>query len=190
VAFRTRSLLSAAMMLGISLGTFAAGKPADPFDYNFCGGERVFPIVGAEFSTVCGPRNMVALGRRGKIMWFFPSSDGKPEHSRKGQYRLNDAQLLKLSMLAEVAQVSPSPKPVAVGVQYKLGINFSGRPYRTMHTGFTEKYLPGTRLLKAILALIPDKPELPECSGLPRIFDPIKTRIEREHEHRVSRKVR
>ena len=26
-------------------------KPTNPFDYNFCGGERVYPIIGVNFST-------------------------------------------------------------------------------------------------------------------------------------------
>jgi hypothetical protein len=180
-------LFSAGVFVFASLVTYAAGKPHDPFDYNFCGGERVYPIVGVEFSTICGPRNMVALGRRGKIMWFFPSADGKMENSKKGQYKLSDMQLLRLSMLAEVTQISPPAKPVAARVQYKLGVNFSGRPFSAVHTGLTEKYLPSSQLLKSILELVPDQPDLPDCSGPLQVFDPIKTRIEREQLHKVSR---
>jgi hypothetical protein len=179
--------MTTALLLVVSVATYAAGKPRDPFDYNFCGGERVYPIVGVEFSTICGPRNMVALGRRGKVMWFFPSADGKKANSKKGEYKLSDRQLLRLSMLAEVTQISPPAKPVATRVQYKLGVNFSGRPFSSVHTGLTEKYLPSSRLLKAILELVPDQPDLPDCSGPLQVFDPIKTRIERERLYKVSR---
>ncbi|MCG6976965.1 MAG: hypothetical protein LJE56_11305 [Acidiferrobacterales bacterium] len=178
---------SAVVLLCMVSTIFAAGKANDPFDYNFCGGERVYPIVGVEFSTICGPRNMVALGRRGKIMWFFPSADGKMKTSKKGQYKLNDMQLLRLSMLAEVTQVSPPAKPVAARVQYKLGVNFSGRAFSEVHTGLTGNYLPSSQLFKAMLELVPDQPDLPDCSGSLQVFDPIKTRIEREQLHKVSR---
>ena len=60
---------------GTAIAAPKEDKPIDPFDYNFCGGERVYPIVGVNISTACGPRNQIALGRRGKIMWFFPGSE-------------------------------------------------------------------------------------------------------------------
>jgi hypothetical protein len=109
------------------------------------------------------------------------------ETSKKGQYKLNDMQLLRLSMLAEVTQVSPPAKPVAARVQYKLGVNFSGRPFSAVHTGLTGKYLPSSQLFKAMLELVPDQPDLPDCSGSLQVFDPIKTRVEREQRHKVSR---
>lgn len=183
----TPRLLSLILLLMVSVTTFASGKPNDPFDYNFCGGERVYPIVGVEFSTICGPRNMVALGRRGKVMWFFPSVDGRMENSKKGQFMLNDMQLFRFSLLAEVTQVSPPAIPVPAKVQYKLGVNFSGRPFRSMHSGLTEKYLPSSQLLKAVLEVIPDKPELPDCDGPLRVFDPILTRAERERHYKLVR---
>lgn len=77
-------------------------KPIDPFDYNFCGGERVYPIVGVNISTACGPRNQIALGRRGKIMWFFPGN--RHSKSYKGQMKLSKDQLARLSIMAEVAR--------------------------------------------------------------------------------------
>lgn len=180
---RKPRLMSLILLLMISVATFASEKQKDPFDYNFCGGERVYPIVGVEFSTVCGPRNMVALGRRGKVMWFFPSADGKMENSKKGQFKLSDTQLLRFNLLAEVTQVSPPAEPVPAKVQYKLGVNFSGRPFSTVHTGLTDQYLPSSQLLKAILEIIPDKPHLPDCGGPLRVFDPIMSRVEREQRY-------
>jgi hypothetical protein len=185
---RAPRLMSLILLLTVSLTTFASGKPKDPFDYNFCGGERVYPIVGIEFSTICGPRNMVALGRRGKVMWFFPSVDGKMENSKKGQFKLTEMQLLRFSLLAEVTQISPPAKPIPAKVQYKLGVNFSGRPFSAVHTGLTEKYLPSSQLLKAVLEVIPDKPELPDCGQPLRVFDPILSRVERERRYKLVRR--
>jgi len=170
------SILSLVFLLPVAT---AGDNPINPFDYNFCGGERVYPVVGIEFSTSCGPRNMVALGRRGKLSWFFPDSHGSGQGDRKGIYRLSDQQLLDLSRLAEVVQIAQPPAPMASPVQYKLGLNFSGRPFQRVHTGLTDKYSPSTRLFRRLLELVPDKPYLPECGGEPVIFDPIKTRSER-----------
>ena len=171
--------LVAVMVPGLLMAAQPAKeKPADPFDYNFCGGERVYPIVGAEFATMCGPRNMVALGRRGKLMWFFP--DMINEGARQGAIRLSDAQLLELSLLAEVVQVAPPAQPVALPVQYKLGVNFSGRPYQRVHTGLDERYLPSHKLFRRMLSLVPDQPLLPDCGAGPVVFDPILTRVERQ----------
>lgn len=158
----------------------AADKPIDPFDYNFCGGERVYPVVGVHFSTACGPRNMMALGRRGKISWFFPDTHKTGKHIRKGTYHLTDDQLLRLSKLAEVVMIAEPARPKATTIQYRLGVDFSGRPFRRTHTGLTDKYLPSTELFNEILALVPDKPYLPGCSGSGEIFDPKKTIAERK----------
>jgi hypothetical protein len=154
----------------------AEDGPSDPFDYNYCGGERVYPVIGVNFGTECGPRNQIALGRRGKLSWFFPSARGIAPRSN-GTRKLDEAALAKLSLLAEAAQVSDSPATRAGRVMYRMGINFSGRRPRRVHTAMTEAYIPATKLLRAMLALVPDPPTLPECSTEPRIFDPTENRM-------------
>lgn len=166
-------LLCIFCMMGIPSLACAQEKPKDPFDYNFCGGERVYPVVGVEFATACGPRNIIALGRRGKISWFFPGPDGTSKGQRMGAFRLTDKQLFRLSLLAEVVQVADVPKPVAARVQYRFGLNFSGRELRRIHTGVTDDYVPSTHLFQQMLKLVPDKPLLPDCPGKAAIFDPI-----------------
>jgi len=163
------AILSGALGSGT---TFAENKdkPTNPFDYNFCGGERVYPIVGANIATICGPRNQVALGRRGKISWFFPAYGKQPE--KKGSYRLSDEQLMELSLLAEVVMVSSPVPPQPAKVIYKMGINFSARKPAYVHAPFTDAYTPGNRLLEAMLKYVPDKPTLPECRTATMLFDP------------------
>lgn len=152
-------------------------KPANPFDYNFCGGERVYPIVGVNIATACGPRNQVALGRRGKISWFFPAYESEPDV--QGSYRLSDEQLAKLSLLAEVTQVSSPPETRPAAVLYKLGINFSARRPAYVYAPLTDAYTPANSLLQAILALVPDHPRLPDCEGAQGLFDPTLHREDR-----------
>jgi len=153
-------------------GAFAADedKPTNPFDYNFCGGERVYPIVGVNIATACGPRNQIALGRRGKISWFYPAHDSEPE--KKGSYRLTDEQLAKLSLLAEVVMVSNSQQPDPGRVIYKMGINFSARRPAYVYASLVDKYTPGNKLLQAMQSYVPDIPKLPDCKDSLSIFDP------------------
>lgn len=145
-------------------------KPANPFDYNFCGGERVYPIVGVNIATACGPRNQIALGRRGKISWFFPAHDSEPE--KKGSYRLTDEQLAELSLLAEVVMVSNSQQPDPGRVIYKMGINFSARKPAYAHASLTDEYTPANKLLQVMRSRVPDAPVLPDCKDSLSIFDP------------------
>lgn len=160
-----------------------AGKerPADPFDYNFCGGERVYPVVGVNFSTACGPRNQVALGRRGKLMWLYPGAD--EASTRRGQVQLDEATLVRLSLLAEVTTVAESAQPVAARVMYKLGINFSARAPKYVHAAYSPAYTPARRLMDELLALVPDKPSLPDCPGYGGVFDPTLTGPARRGAH-------
>ena len=155
--------------------------PTDPFDYNFCGGERVYPIVGVNFSTACGPRNQVALGRRGKLMWFFPGTDDT--QSYKGQYKLSKEQLAKLSTMAEVAKITDNPEPQPYRILYKMGINFSGRQPKYIYSAFTDEYTPSNELLKMMLSMIPmtDQANLPECGLTLSVFDPTLNSQERNH---------
>jgi len=145
-------------------------KPINPFDYNFCGGERVYPIVGVNIATACGPRNQIALGRRGKISWFYPAHGSEPEKS--GSYRLTDEQLAKLSLLSEVVMVSSSRQPDHGRVLYKMGINFSARKPAYVYASLTDAYTPGNKLLQAMRSHVPDEPKLPECQDSLGLFDP------------------
>ena len=170
--------LSVAIILtGVCLGANAAplgddDKPIDPFDYNFCGGERVYPIVGVNISTACGPRNQVALGRRGKLMWFFPGDDKRKQY--KGKMKLSKDQLAKLSILAEVAKVTDNIEPTPSRLIYKMGINFSGRQPKYIYTTFNDAYSPSNALLREMLSLVPksEKPYFPDCGKTLTIFDP------------------
>lgn len=149
-----------------------AEKPIDPFDYNFCGGERVYPIVGVNISTACGPRNQIALGRRGKIMWFFPGDENRQQY--KGNMKLSKEQLAKLSILAEVAKVTESVEPVPSRMIYKMGINFSGRQPKYIYSVFDNTYTPSNELLRMMMSLVPEseKPHFPDCGSTLTVFDP------------------
>ena len=148
-------------------------KTIDPFDYNFCGGERVYPIIGVNFSTSCGPRNQVALGRRGKLMWLFPAGPGQTR-SHNGQYKLNKEQLFILSTLAEVAKIAPNPLPKPHKVMYRMGINFSARLPKYIYSAVTKNYSPSNQLYEKLLSMVPksEKPSLPECNQKLILFDP------------------
>ena len=154
----------------------------DPFDYNFCGGERVYPIIGVNFSTSCGPRNQVALGRRGKLMWFFPSSPTQKQFF-KGQYKLSKEQLILLSTMAEVAKITDNPKPNPYKVLYKMGINFSARQPKYIYAAHTTEYTPSNELLNLMLGMVPEseKPNLPECDQTLSLFDPTLNFNQRNH---------
>jgi hypothetical protein len=155
----------------------AEDKPTNPFDYNFCGGERVYPIVGVNIASACGPRNQLALGRRGKISWFFPAYASMP--ASRGSFRLTDEQLTQLSLLAEVTQVASPPQTQPAPVMYKLGINFSARRPAYVYAPLTDQYTPANSLLQAILALVPEQPRLPECDSEQGLFDPTLHREDR-----------
>ena len=153
-------------------------KPDDPFDYNFCGGERVYPIVGVNIATACGPRNQVALGRRGKIMWLFPGmkKQGNLKGAKvyRGEMQLSKQQLAKFSTLAEVAKITDSYEPKPNKVLYKMGINFSGRRPKYIFAAADNTYSPSNELLKQMLASVPEteKIYLPDCGGAVSLFNP------------------
>jgi len=176
--------LALAFLAAPGFGADGKDRPADPFDYNFCGGERVYPIVGVNFSTACGPRNQVALGRRGKLMWLFPDANGG--QGRQGSYQLDEKSLTTLSLLAEVASITPPPALAEAPVIYKLGINFSARQPRYMHAPLQETYTPANRLVQALLALVPDQPQLPACPGYSGVFDPTLHGPARREAHQAN----
>jgi len=158
--------------------TMPATPPIDPFDYSYCGGEPVYPVVGYNFATSCGPRNQIALGRRGALMWSFPSQDNLTMLHR-GKRQLTPEELKRLSLLAEVAQFSePSPRRVGP-VVYTVGIDFAGRPYRRLRAVLTDDYTPANELFRALLSLVPDQPLLPDCPDAAPDFDPTQLPAER-----------
>lgn len=159
--------------------------PIDPFDYSYCGGKPVYPVIGYNFATYCGPRNQVALGRRGSLMWLFPAADGRTA-LYKGVRKLSDDELKRLSLLAEVAQLAD---PTIVGggpMIYDLGIDFQGRPYKRMHTTFTDGYTPANELFRAMLALVPDQPLLPACAETAKDFNPTMLSADRRTDRRTT----
>jgi len=148
-----------------------AAQSIDPWDYNYCGGKPVYPVIGINFSTFCGPRNQVALGRRGTLMWIFPAMDGERAHAQ-GNRKLSEAELKRLSLLAEVAQLADPPVGDRGGINYRLGIDFQGRPYKRMHAVLSTRYTPANELYRAMLAMVPDQPLMPACDETAAYYDP------------------
>lgn len=146
-------------------------RPIDPFDYSYCGGQPVYPVIGVNFASFCGPRNQVALGRRGKLMWVFPSADGRSAHAQ-GTRQLSTEELKRLSLLAEVAQFADPTRTKTDGLNYQMGIDFQGRPYKRLHAVLTPDYTPANTLLRAMLDLVPARPLLPDCAPNARYYDP------------------
>jgi hypothetical protein len=159
--------------------------PIDPFDYSYCGGKPVYPVIGYNFSTSCGPRNQLALGRRGSLMWSFPSPDNKtPLH--RGKRLLGAEELKRLSLLAEVAQLADPTIVLGGPVIYDLGIDFQGRAYKNLHTTFTDNYTPANELLRAMLALVSDQPTLPACPETVKDFNPSLVPSERRPDRQAA----
>lgn len=156
------------------------GQAAQPevIDYGICGGEPLYPVIGVNFATACGPRNQVALGRRGALSWSFPPSAGQ-ENGARGTLQLNDEQLARISVMAEVAQITDPVTDASGAVNYKMGINFTGRQYKRVHAVLTERYAPSHEVLRIMLSMVPDTPALPECPQGRAHFDPTKAPDER-----------
>lgn len=148
-----------------------SAKPIDPFDYSYCGGEPVYPVIGFNFATFCGPRNQIALGRRGELVWLFPKADGSGAHAQ-GRRQLSQIELKRLSLLAEVAHLADAPALTRSPVVYDLGIDFAGRPYKRIHATHHNGYTPANKLFRAMLDMAKDQPLLPECANAPADFNP------------------
>jgi len=169
---RLRRLACLAAVFAVCAAAQAgSGKPADPFDYSYCGSSPVYPVIGYNFATACGPRNQIALGRRGLLMWLFPEADGE-KLLHRGSRQLPLAELKRISLLAEVAQFSDPGLKSSGPTVYDLGINFSGRPYMQVHAALTPEYTPANELFRTLLSLVPDRPLLPECAGPATDFSP------------------
>jgi hypothetical protein len=156
----------------LGAGSDAAVRPADAFDYNYCGSMPVYPVIGVNFATYCGPSNHLVLGRTGKLMWVFPAhGDGAPH---EGQRQLTVMELKRLSLLAEAVQLSGVPTPHPGAVNYRLGVNFFGRDTKRMHAVLDDAPTPVNQLFRAMLDLASDKPALPVCdAAAPAFFDPL-----------------
>jgi len=146
--------------------------PADPFDYSYCGGKPMYPVIGLNFSTACGPRNQVALGRRGRLMWLYPKSEGQV-HSQ-GERQLSRVELADLVFLAQAAQLAGTPVPRHGRVMYDLGINFSGQANKRAHGSLEARDQPDAvqALSAAMRKLIPEQPLLPDCAIVSGDFSP------------------
>lgn len=164
-------LLAACQALPVTEDDTSSG-PVDPFDYNYCGGVPVYPVIGVSFATYCGPRNQVSLGRYGTLMWLFPAVDGS--HSEyQGKRKLTVAELKQLSLLAEVAQLADPLEPQPGALNYQIGINFSGRDNKRLRGVRDGRYSPANQLLDAMLSMVPGIPTLPECNAQIGFFDPV-----------------
>lgn len=181
------SITSLALLLMVETGVAQerppVAAPIDPFDYSYCGGKPVYPVIGINFSTACGPRNQIAVGRRGKLMWLFPDEDGAGVH-RRGMRQLSEAELARIMLLAEVAQLAPPPAFRAHPLVYDLGIDFAGRPYRRLHGSAATPLASANVLIETLRSLVPDAPLLPACDRRPDDFNP--TLIPRERKAGVS----
>jgi len=154
-----------------------AMQSPDPFDYSYCGGKPMYPVIGFNFGTFCGPRNQIALGRRGRLMWSFPTPDGKV-HAR-GQRQLSPAELDRITLLAEAAQLAGTPAAPDGPIVYDLGINFSGRPYKRAHGALNRRQDSIQNLFDVMQQMVPSAPLLPACQGAPSDFKPTRLPEER-----------
>jgi hypothetical protein len=177
-------LSSAALLVGCQamLPEQAAGTN-DPFDYNYCGGVPVYPVIGIGFSTLCGPRNQIGVGRYGTLMWLFPAPDGKSA-LYQGTRKLSIKDLKYISLLAEVVDLADAPTLQSGAVNYRLGINFSGRATKRIHAVKDGRDTPANQLFETLLAMVHDKPALPDCrpeQSLPEqsLFDPYELPADR-----------
>jgi hypothetical protein len=85
---------------------------------------------------------------------------------------LTEAELKRLSLLAEVAQFADATYSDATGMNYQMGIDFQGRPYKRLHAVLTDGYTPANELLRAMLGLVPDQPLLPACAQTAKYYNP------------------
>src|SRR4030065_216962 len=126
--------LARSMLMGVALLAAFSGRamamdttgnaPIDPFDYSQCGGKPVYPVIGFNFSTWCGPRNQIGLGRRGRLMWLFTTTDDRVHAS--GNRLLTEDVLGELVLLAEAAQGTAPPTTVQAAARHELGMNITG----------------------------------------------------------------
>lgn len=155
----------------------SGNAPIDPFDYSYCGGKPVYPVIGFNFATWCGPRNQIGLGRRGRLMWLFTTPDDQVHAS--GNQLLTEDVLAELLLLAEAAQLAAPPIPAQGAVRYDLGINFTGRREKRAHGVLYANPDSVQALFDALKRLVPDQPLLPDCAQAPADFSPTRLPSER-----------
>lgn len=165
------SFMSMVACQGLPANSSNAAGPIDPYDYNFCGGKPVYPVIGITFSTYCGPRNQLALGRTGTLSWLFPPH-GEGE-AQQGRRTLTEKELKHLSLLAEAVQLSGRGQPAPGAVNYNLGIDFPGRQIHQRYAVLSAADTPSSQLYRSMLVMVPDKPLLPDCGADKPFFDPI-----------------
>jgi len=175
-----RFVLQPGWVMAMLLGSFAVlaeeaaetPPPSDPFDYSYCGGKPMYPVIGFNFSTFCGPRNQIAIGRRGRLMWLFPTADGRVHAS--GERQLSVKELAELNLLAQAAQLAGASPSVGGRVLYDMGINFSGQSNKRAHGVLEGNSEPDSAqtLFAAMQRLVSDKPLLPECTSASMDFSP------------------
>jgi len=177
-----RSMLTGFTLLAAFSGQaqtmdMAGSAPIDPFDFSYCGGKPVYPVIGFNFSTWCGPRNQIGLGRRGRLMWLFTTTDDRVHAS--GNRLLTEDVLSELVLLAEAAQLAAAPVPAQGAVRYDLGINFTGRREKRAHGVLYANPDSVQALFNALQRLVPDQPLLPDCAEAPADFSPTRLPHER-----------
>lgn len=177
-----RSVLLGIVLLAAFCGRAQAMDTAgnaltDPFDYSYCGGKPVYPVIGFNFATWCGPRNQIGLGRRGRLMWLFTTPDDQVHAS--GNQLLTEDVLAELLLLAEAAQLAAPPIPAQGAVRYDLGINFTGRREKRAHGVLYANSDSVQALFDALKRLVPDQPLLPDCAQAPADFSPTRLPSER-----------
>jgi len=156
--------------LALPVQAMDMGTTPDPFDYSYCGGRPVYPVIGFNFATACGGRNQIGLGRRGRLMWLFTTVDNRVHAS--GNRNLTEEEAGGLLLLAEAAQLAARPLPASGPVRYDLGINFTGRPEKYAHGVLFANTDSVQALFDAMQRLVPDQPLLPECPGALLDFSP------------------
>jgi len=176
---RPRLFLGIALLLGWSFAAAAqdsatADDPAASIDYGFCGGKPVYPVIGVNFSTFCGPRNQIVLGRFGRLMWLYPRDDGLSARHQGGR-QLTEEELAALVLLAEAAQIAPPPPRAAGTARYELGIDFHGRQTQRADGVLMQDDSSAVALIDAMRRLVPGEPLLPKCRNAPpadAVFSP------------------
>ncbi len=172
-----RRALAAGLAIVTTVSVYSAAdtpaRPIDPFDYSYCGGQPLYPVIGINFATYCGPRNQIALGRRGTLMWLFATADGRKVLAQ-GRRSLTALELKRLSLLAEAAQLAGPPMLHPGAVNYQLGINFPGQASRRIQAVLDDRPNTANALFRAMLAAVPAAPALPMCRESPGYFDPTR----------------
>jgi protein SCO1/2 len=178
VTFAFRGILAlGAILIGpagessVALANEPSDPAADTIDYGFCGSQPVYPVIGFNFATFCGPRNYIVLGRRGRLEWLFPEADEQRARLH-GSRQLNEEELARLTILAEAAQLAGSPAFRPHPVVYDFSVDFHGRQTKVVHGTLANTDTSANRLIEALRKLVPGEPLLTACANSPVDFSP------------------